>query len=86
MPIFLLAVAVLALAPIFGIFKLFSSLFSTEANEEKTTLDEQFNFPTASQDRLKPKVYGSRWISAPNIVDYGKYSTRPVMSDEVYDD
>ena len=86
MPIFLLAIAVLALVPILGIVKLFSSLFQTEADQQKTELGEKFNYPTNSQDRLKPKVYGTRWITSPNIVDYGKYSTRPVMSDEVYDD
>ena len=39
-----------------------------------TTLDE-FSVPTVSKDRLKPKLYGTRWITGPNVCDYGAYST-----------
>lgn len=44
-----------------------------------TTLDE-FSIPTASKDRLKPKLYGTRWVSGPNVCDYGAYSTEAIRS------
>lgn len=44
-----------------------------------TTLD-QFSVPTVSKDRLKPKLYGTRWITGPNVCDYGAYSTYPIKS------
>lgn len=44
-----------------------------------TTLDE-FSIPTVSKDRLKPKLYGTRWITGPNVCDYGAYSTWPIKS------
>jgi hypothetical protein len=42
-----------------------------------TTLDE-FSIPTVSKDRLKPKLYGTRWITGPNVCDFGAYSTSPI--------
>ena len=44
-----------------------------------TTLDE-FSIPTVSKERLKPKLYGTRWITGPNVCDYGMYSTWPIKS------
>lgn len=48
------------------------------ADQKATTLDE-FSIPTASKDRLKPKLYGTRWVTGPNVCNYGLYSTIPIM-------
>ena len=49
--------------------------------KQQTTMKDNFEAPTASRDRLKPKLYGTRWITGGNLVDYGKYSAKPVWSD-----
>ncbi len=63
-------------------------LMTTDSKQQQKTtkVKDQFEFPTASGDRLKPKLYGTRWITGANVIDYGKYSTKPIWSDEVYDD
>ena len=47
------------------------------ADQKAATLDE-FSVPTASKDRLKPKLYGTRWVTGPNVCNYGQYSTYPI--------
>jgi hypothetical protein len=42
-----------------------------------STLDE-FSIPTASKSRLKPKLYGHRWVTGPNVCNYGDYSASPI--------
>lgn len=56
------------------------------SQQSGTDVKDNFEHPVASTDKLKPKLYGTRWITSPNVVDYGKYSARPIWSDEVYDD
>ena len=66
----------------YAIYQLFTTVFSANAEvggdkQKATTLDE-FSIPTASKDRTKPKLYGSRWITGPNVCNYGNYRTKAI--------
>ncbi len=41
---------------------------------------ENFNVPTASEDREIPLQFGTRWIEGPNVVDWGDYREVPIWS------
>jgi hypothetical protein len=78
---------ILGVALFVGIVIGISKMLSPDQSKSKTTqMKDEFTFPTISTSRLKPKLYGTRWINSPNVADYGQYKARAIWSDEVYDD
>ena len=66
----------------YAVYQLFTTVFSpvNDSGAEKpkaTTLDE-FSIPTASKERTKPKLYGTRWVTGPNVCNYGNYRTKAI--------
>jgi hypothetical protein len=54
------------------------AMSATNSPDPKATTLDEFSIPTVSKDRLKPKLYGTRWITGPNVCDYGAYSTKAI--------
>lgn len=38
------------------------------------------DFPTASAGKPIPVLFGSRWVTSPNVVWYGDIRTRPIRT------
>lgn len=53
--------------------------------ESQAKMKDKFQIPVNSKDRIKGKLYGTRRLKSPNLIDYGRYSTKAIWSDEVYD-
>lgn len=49
-----------------------------KVNNAKPATESDFDFPTAEEGRPIPVLFGTRRITAPNVVWYGDISSTPI--------